>query len=120
MPKLVLFEQLDRSLASREIEKVDKILANIKLEDLPELEAKPCILGRQRSYMTPNRVFMPSTLLKLHSLAPFLDEVDGEFALKHPKLLATLAIKPQPSIEDLQYVQSSLDSSSGGQLNEID
>lgn len=120
MPKLVLFEQLDRSLASREIEKVDKILANIKLEDLPELEAKPCILGRQRSYMTSNRVFMPSTLLKLHSLAPFLDEVDGEFALKHPKLLATLAIKPQPSIEDLQYVQSSLDSSSGGQLNEID
>lgn len=120
MPKDVLFEQLDRCLEGREHEKVKNILANIKVEDLADLGSKPCILGCHRSYMAPNRVFMTGSVLKMYSLAPFLDEVDDDFAREHANLLTALDIRPHPSIEDLQYVQNGLDVSNGGQLSEND
>lgn len=59
-------------------------------------------------------------MLRSYPLAPHLDEVDGAFARKHAKLLEALNVQREPSIEDLRYVQESLDRSNQGQLNDSD
>ena len=120
VPKEVLLQQLDRCLERNDYEKVDKVLTEIKPEDFPELSSKPCILVRHRRYMVPKRVFYPGSHLHVHSLAPYLEEIDGYFATKHVKLLVALGIKPEPSVEDLQYVQKALDASRQGRLSESD
>jgi len=113
IPKETLLAQLDLCLQASDVEKVDAVLKALKQQDLPDLISRNCILGRNGSYMLPRRVFFPGTVLETYSLAPFIDQVSGEFAKKHGKLLDALDVKDVPSTRDLQELQNSLSSSEG-------
>ena len=120
VPTGILFQQLDHCLVEKDYDKVDKLLLRIKTRDHPQLQSKACILGCHRNYLSPQRSFRPDSMLTLYPLAPYIDEVDRAFARKHATLLAALDIQHEPSIEDLRYVQESLDRSNQGQLNDSD
>lgn len=120
VPTEILLQQLDHCLQAKDSDKVDKILLHIKCKDLSQLQSKACILGRHRNYLSPNRAFRPGSMLVSHPLAPYVDEVDWTFSKNHARLLAALDIQHNPSIEDLRYVQESLNKSDHGQLNDSD
>lgn len=120
IPTEVLLQQLDHCLEEKDYEKVDKLLLHMKPTDFPQLQSKACILGCHRNYMSPRRSFRSGSMLTKYPLAPYADEVDGGFAENHATLLAVLDIRHEPSVEDLQYVQQSLDKSDQGQLNDSD
>ena len=105
----ILLKQLDRCLVAKQHQKINAVLREMGPEDTPSLQSRSCILGRsQGQYFPPTKIFLPGSKLNQRSLAPFLDEVDGTFALEHKKLLTALQIQPEPSINDLQRVQSNL------------
>jgi len=114
----VLLRQLDGCLLKHDYEKVNKILLRIHLDDCFELLTKPCILGRSAEYFTPEKVLLPASSVSLHPLAPYLDEIDGNFARKHKHLLVALKVQREPSIQDLQNVQSALIETYDDQLDQ--
>ena len=118
VPREVLFQQLDLCLAKLDYERVDSLLSNMEPDDIAGLRSKPCILGSHGNYFSPNRVFLTGSKLTVHPLAPYLDEVDGGFAKKHTNILEALDVRPEPSVEDIQYVQKALEASNEGQLSE--
>ena len=120
VPMEVLLQQLDHCLEESDYDKVDRLLLHIKPTDFPQLQSKACILGCHRKYLSPQRSFRPGSRLNSYSLAPYVDEVDEAFAKKHVKLLAILGVQNEPSIEDLRYVQDSLDRSNQGRLSDSD
>ncbi len=120
VPTNILLQQLDHCLEAKDYDKVDKLLPHIKPKDLSQLQSRACILGCHKNFLSPRRSFQPGCTLSLYSLDPYLDEIDSAFFQKHAKLLATLDIQKDPSIEDLRYVQESLNTSDQGQLDDGD
>ena len=120
VPTEILLQQLDHCLEEEDFGRVDKLLLHISSTDFPQLQSKACILGRHGSYTIPQRSFHPDSKLHSYPLAPYIDEVDRAFAKKHATLLAVLNIQHEPSVQDLRYVQDSLNRSSQGQLNDSD
>lgn len=120
VPTEILLQQLDHCLEEKDFGRVDKLLLHISPTDFPQIQSKACILGSQGNYTTPQRSFHPNSKLHSYPLAPYVDEVDRVFASKHATLLAVLNVQHQPSIQDLRYVQESLNRSSQGQLNDSD
>ena len=108
IPRDVLFSQLDQCISLKEMEKVEKVLENLKADSGSHLADKPCILGSHGDYFIPSKVFLPGTKLRDYPLDPYIDELDLAFALKHPRLIAGLGLRPDPSLEDLQDVQAAL------------
>ena len=100
--------QLDHCIKQNEHEKVDKILSHMKIEDSESLCDRPCLLGIHRQYLAPGTVFLPGSKLAMYPLAPFLDEIDSQFATKHAQILTKLKVQSNPSVEDLQKVQQLL------------
>ena len=120
VPPKILLQQLDHCLEAKDYDKVDKLLPHIKPKDLSQLRSKACILGCHKRFLSPKRSFKPYSTLSLYPLDPYLDEVDWAFSQKHAKLLAALNVQEDPSIEDLQYVQESLNTSDQGHLDDGD
>ena len=112
-----LLKQLDGCLLKKDHPKVDAVLLAIHTDDYPALKSRRCILGRSGDYFMPGASFLPRSLLNSRPLAPYLDEVDAQFAIKHGNLLKKLEIQSEPSSHDLLGVQSALVDPLEGQLD---
>ncbi|KAL9125304.1 MAG: hypothetical protein Q9217_005473 [Psora testacea] len=119
VPGEVLLNQLDRCIEQRDVTKIDRLLPHFGPHEFLALSEKPCILGTHGTYMLPHEVFNPGNALKLAPMSPYIDRVDRSFASKHAKLLTTLEVKANPSVQDLQKVQSALHSSTTSQLDGV-
>lgn len=120
VPTEILLQQLEKCLEEKDSGRVDRLLQHISPTEFPLLQSKACILGCHGDYMSPQDSFLPDSKLKAYPLAPYVDEVDRGFASKHATLLAVLNVQREPSIQDLRFVQESLNRSSQGQLNDSD
>ena len=105
----VLLQQLDRCLSTKQYQKVDLVLSQIRPEHPSLLASRSCILGRSGQYFPPSKVFLPGSQLNSRPLAPYLDEVDAKFARDHQSLLEALGLKAEPTVKDLVDVQTSLE-----------
>lgn len=109
VPAKILLKQLDICLLRNDHIKAGKVLHQMDPEHCPELNNKHWILGRSGEYFTAEKVFQAApagTALRSWPLAPFLDEVDRNFAREHARLLGSL--QPQPPVENLLKIQRSL------------
>ena len=104
---------MDFCLAKEDYDKANKVLRQIKPNDYPALASKPCFLGRSGEYFALDKVFLPGSQLKRWPLAPYLDELDANFAKDHEKIMTGLKIRNEPSIRNLQDVQKSLSEMTG-------
>ena len=120
VPTGILLQQLEHCLEEKDVGRVDRLLQHISPTEFPQLQSKACILGCHGNYMSPKTSFLPDSKLNSYPLAPYVDEVDRAFASKHATLLAILNVQHEPSVQDLRYVQDSLNRSSQGQLNDTD
>jgi sacsin len=120
IPTGLLLQQLDGCLSKQVYEKAHQVLLEIDLANSSDLLSRCCILGRSGAHFTPKKVFLSGSSLARRPLAPYLDEVDNNFARQHGALLAALHVRSEPSIEDLQDVQRALASASEGQLSPPD
>lgn len=116
----MLLRQLDLCLAMEDYDKASKVLRQIEPDDYSVLAMKPCFLGRSGEYFTSDKVFLPGSQLRSRSLAPYLDELDAKFAKDHDRLVTRLDIRSQPSAQDLQGVQNSLNQTTEGHLSNSD
>ena len=73
-----------------------------------KLQTRACLLGRSSTYYTPGSLFLPDSALGSRSLAPYLDEIDANFAGELKTLVAALGVRPNPSIEDIRQVQTEI------------
>ena len=116
----LLLRQLDFCLADHEHGKVDRILsylqANFDPAEYYVLKSKACILGVRKNYLIAKNTFGKSKLLERHPMAPYLEEVDGYFAIKHVTLLSQLGVREEPGIRDILDVQALLKASNTGPL----
>lgn len=115
--------QLRRSLQcdhGEKVERIDRILPCFDEQDALELSQTPCILGRCGTFIEASKAFYPATLLRKYPLAPHIDQVDENFAIRHPKLLQLLQVRHNPNISDLEKVQKALQFSKEGRIEEND
>ena len=117
VPTDVLLQQLDLCLSAEDYDKAGKVLRQIEPDDYSVLALKPCFLDRSGEYFASDKVFLPGSYLRSRPLAPYLDEVDANFAKDHNKLVTGLKVRSQPSIQDLQNVQNALNNTAEGHLN---
>ena len=108
IPPKILLRQLDLCLANEDYDKASKVLRQIEPNDYSALALKPCFLGRSGEYFTLDKVFLPRSQLRRWPLAPYLDELDANFAKDHEKIVTGLKLRNEPSVQDLQDVQKSL------------
>ena len=112
IPPKILLRQLDICLAKGDYDKANKVLRQIKPNDYSALASKPCFLGRSGEYFTFDKVFLPGSQLQRWPLAPYLDELDANFARDHEKIVTGLELQNEPSVRNLQDVQKSLNETS--------
>ena len=117
IPIEILLQQLDFCLAAEDYDKAGKVLCQIEPDDRSVLALKPCFLGRSGENFSSDNVFLPGSSLRSRPLAPYLDELDANFAKAHDKLVTGPKIRSHPSIQDLQDVQNALDMTVEGQLS---
>lgn len=112
----ILLQQLDNCVAEGRHRSVDQLLSHLSAIAKPSilhevLHPRKCLLSSDRTYIIPGNAFLPGGLLKRHSLAPFLEEIDTDFAIKHSDLLQILEVIPEPLFHDLLKLQQSILSS---------
>ncbi|KAL9044382.1 MAG: hypothetical protein Q9214_002477 [Letrouitia sp. 1 TL-2023] len=112
----ILVQQLDNCVADGRHRSVDQLISHLSTVAEPPvlqvmLHSRKCLLSSDRTYIIPGNAILPGGLLKRHSLAPFLEEVDTDFAKKHSDLLQTLEVRPEPLFHDLLKLQQSILSS---------
>ena len=108
IPPKILLRQLDLCLAKEDYDKANKVLRQIKPNDYAALASKQCFLGRSGKYFALDKIFLPGSRLQRWPLAPYLDELDANFAKDHEKMVTGLEFRNEPSIVDLRDVQISL------------
>ena len=108
IPPKILLRQLDLCLAKEDYDKASKVLRQIKPNDYSALASKPCFLGRSGEYFALDKVFLPGSQLQRWPLAPYLDELDANFAKDHEEIVTGLELPNEPSVRNLQDVQKSL------------
>ena len=108
IPPKILLRQLDLCLAKEDYDKASKVLRRIKPNDYSTLASKPCFLGRSGEYFALDKVFLPGSQLQRWPLAPYLDELDANFAKDHEEIVTGLELPNEPSVQNLQDVQKSL------------
>ena len=108
IPPKILLRQLDLCLAKEDYDKASKVLRQIKPSNYSALASKPCFLGRSGEYYALDKVFLPGSHLQRWPLAPYLDELDANFAKDHEEIVTGLEVQNEPSVRNLQDVQKSL------------
>ncbi|KAL9611371.1 MAG: hypothetical protein Q9167_003990 [Letrouitia subvulpina] len=120
----VLVQQLDNCVAKGRHRSMDQLLSHLSEAAEPSilrptLHSRKCLLSSNRTYIMPENAFLPGGLLKRHSLAPFLEEIDTDFASNHSDLLQILEIRSEPLFHDLLKLQQSiLSSTNDGSLSQ--
>ena len=118
LPKNILLGQLKYGLQERDREIVDTVLTYVVEKDqvsqlIVDLQTLPCILtSRGGRYSLASKAFCPPTTnaAGCEALYPFLGNVEEKFWHDHQTLLAQMAIKEKPSLQDLLDVQHVLES----------
>lgn len=108
IPPKILLRQLDLCLAKEDYDKASKVLRQIEPNNYSALASKPCFLGRSGEYYALDKVFLPGSHLQRWPLAPYLDELDANFAKDHEEIVTGLEVQNEPSVRKLQDVQKSL------------
>ena len=107
----ILLQQLDECLLRKDFPKARQVLLYMNTHDrysVSDLRKRACLPGRSGTYYTPTKLFRPDSELASWPLAPYLDEVDTNFASDIAPLVAALKIPANPSLSDLQEVQTTI------------
>ena len=115
----ILVQQLNSCLKERRHGHVSQVLIYItKHHDAAVLQPIECILSKGQKYIRAEQALLPDSNLHGVSLAPFLDEVDEEFAKTHIRLLESLGVRPQLDVNDIIDLQNTISVSTGGVVND--
>ena len=110
VPGEILMAQVDGCIAKRDISKLSKALSKVQPKDYSILTRKSCIQGQHGDLMKPSQVFHPGHRLSAFSLLPHMDRVDSRFAEQNKSILSSVGIAKEPSLIDIQELQTRLTS----------
>jgi sacsin len=109
--------QLDRCLVEDRYTQIDQVLDYVyQYWGSSSLRSKRYIFGSRGTYLHPDQACLPNSMLHRFPLAPYLQEVDMTFALKHSDLLSDLGVLEEPTLDEVLRIQQTLADQNQGLL----